>query len=439
MLSTVLLALGLGAFSGAALAAERDPDAAPIDVRLHLEVESDPVVGQVVPWRVEITYDDVWLQERAVRLVARAMDVPIDVQIPWLVSPPGAEITVQAVAGAGTLETVVNGALRRCRLEVARDQLPRLVLRGTFRGTRAGAVTLLPVRVRYAQAERFQEDLLGERVAVGRTDHAARSEAKTLTLVLPPTEGQPASFDGAVGTFAIDCAPLPPTDDTRPGALRVRMRVAGTGNLDALPGPTPGRIVGFHTLGIVDEGVDATQQPVRSWVVEVQPLGTGARAFPALPFAFLVPGAVPRYREVWSTPFDLPAGVRAMGATLPHGDSPPAEGAGSGHVVVWCLAALLAALGLAWLLRRVFLGQRRAQVSRRVDAQRKAAVAAYANASEAERAEALAGVLRAYLGGAAHRVASLEADLQGAGATPEQARDWVAAHRRFTRSRYGSA
>ena len=58
----------------------------PARERAFLELEADtttPVVGQVVTLRVRFGLETPWFEEHAVQLYRQAMDIPVQLRVPW--------------------------------------------------------------------------------------------------------------------------------------------------------------------------------------------------------------------------------------------------------------------------------------------------------------------------------------------------------------------
>jgi tetratricopeptide (TPR) repeat protein len=160
-----------------------------------------------------------------------------------------------------------------------------------------------------------------------RREAFAYAEPMRLTVAPLPAEGRPASFSGAVGRFTMT-ATAEPTKLRVGESLKLRLRVAGTGNFGDFDAPRLPDLEGFHEFGRTEtrdeDGLIVTY--------DLTPLATTATAIPSLPFSYFDtrPG-IEGYRTVNTEPITLEVLPLENGGGLER--LPGAAEGGDGEVV----------------------------------------------------------------------------------------------------------
>ncbi len=296
------LLLGLLVLLAAGVRARADEEPPEAHAFVEIQAERERVfVGEPFTLTLRIGIDRAFFTEHAVELFRRRMDLPVQVEAPWLATLPGAQRLDEAsprgdvrfaLDGREALGVGRDGVTRSGRtfevVELTRRYLPEAA------GSHALEATLL-----FAHATRFEEDFLGGRIAVDRRDVVVRTPPFEIEFVPLPAGGRPEAFDGAVGRYAVSASASPSESETSDG-LALTLVIEGEGNLAFVDPPPPHRLEGFHVYGLIDDH-GASRRTV---VYEIAPL-EGTTAVPAVPFAFFDPGPPAGYRVVRTEPIPL--------------------------------------------------------------------------------------------------------------------------------------
>ena len=404
-MSRVALSLLLLALLASPLCAEDDAPEA--HVFLEIVTPRDHVfVGEPFTLSLRVGIDRAFFDEHAVQLFRREMELPVQVEAPWLAGPPGTRALDRggvrgdvplAVEGreaqALRLGEQVRGDRRFEVVEVSGQYLPEV--QGSH---------VLNASLRFGYATRFEEDFLGGRVAVDRRDVRVAAPPFTLTVDPLPEEGRLEPWAGVVGRYTVS-ASIAPASSAVDGALALTLRIEGRGNLAFVDAPAAVRIPGFHVYGLVDDhGAER-----RTIVYELAPLA-GTTEIPAIPFVFFDPAPPAGYRVVQTDPIRLAS---------PPSAPPPRDALPSGRGVTW--AWLLAPIVLV-LAALFFVRQRRRAAARRA-APPRATWSARLAADAADPTQLMTDALAAHLGVAPAAVIGpkLAARLQAAGVDVELA------------------
>jgi hypothetical protein len=173
----------------------------------------------------------------------------------------------------------------------------------------------------------FWQNFFGASVTKDIDVDSPDQELKVLEL---PTEGRPADFHGAIGTFAIDSDVLPVKAEVGE-PLTLRMRVTGSGNFDRVDSamlqhvdewktyPPKSTFNGNDPIG--HKGEKIFEQPI----IASKP---GVQTLPVLTFSYFDPNAR-RYETVHSAPPQVTIAPSLADSTLA---APPAGDGGSAAV-----------------------------------------------------------------------------------------------------------
>lgn len=402
------MAGAVAGFPGQAADAQRDEGVVLLsDAELHdvtdegqafIELQTDRdayFVHEPIRLRLRFGFERAFLETSLIQLFQRRVDVPAQVQAPWLGGLPGARAVERRDEPAGTPGTgarasfALNERLADAVLNEKRRGDERsftvLELEQTFLPTEPGTLELPAPVLRFAYATRFEDDLLRGRVAVDRRDAVVRGRGLTLTITPLPEEGRPPDFGGAVGRFSVR-AEAEPRELELGASLKLALVVEGDGDLEGFAPPRLEELAGFRVGGMLEER-SATR---RTLTYDLTPLHTTVAEVPAIAFTAFDPGPPAGYRTVTTAP--IPIAVRprvepaaaVSGATGDDGSqtSDGLSGLTTGVIVAALLVPFALALGLrAWL---------RARERSRADRERariRAATAAYLAQVQAPRAE----------------------------------------------------
>lgn len=373
--------------------------------RAFVEVSADPVapyVGQPFVLRLRLGFDKRWFEAHAVPLFRMPMDVPVQVDAPWLRALSATRdplLPAQLDAGdAPGLSFVLNDQVVRATVlrDVVRDGLTFAVLEvsRSFEATRPGVLEVEEPSLRFAHATEFEDDFVGGRVAINRVDETLRGQAISLQVRALPEAGRPPDFDGAVGRFRLQAR----LDESRleaQGILRLLVEIRGDGNLWTFPRPRLRDLEGFHLYG----ATESRQGDHRAITYELAPTSPHVKLVPAVTLLFFDPTRPGAYRRAQTEPLPLTVSVPAHtgGEADPPAGTASSETASTGpslwHRFRVCLGMLLAALCLGLYVRR-----RQARLSTRPALSVEYAADDQARAEQIQSADA---VLRAALGGPA--------------------------------------
>ena len=337
MVKTALALLCLAALAGAQERAFIESRSERDTYYVHEPVRVTLVIG----------YDRAYFESHAIQLFSRRLDIPVQVEAPWLQALPGAVAREEPVGGVdGGVTIALNGD--SAMAVPAKDRPPYAVIRlgRTYLPTRAGELLLPAPSLRYAYGTRFAEDFINGRVAVDRHEVTVTGGALRLTILPLPEEGRPAGFTGAVGSFLIS-AKVAPREVDAGAILKLTLTVEGDGNLERIPTPRLAGLTGFHLYGTLDDRGAAT----RTVTYDLAPLSPDVVAVPSIPFVYFDPGPPGAYRTATTPP--IPITVRAAGTDL---TVPAPEPNASGLNVPLMIGAGLLALAVAtglWLRARL--------------------------------------------------------------------------------------
>jgi len=259
--------------------------------------------------------------ESMVQLFRRRLDLPVQLQASWLDDLPGAAALETAVGD----ETGVGFALDD-GTAVARRIANRTVDGRVFqvfeyvrryRALDVGTLTLPACLLRFAYADEFQDDLLGDRIPIDRRDAFVSAPERTVDVLALPEAGRPASFGGAVGRFELT-AEAAPRDLAEGESLVLTLIVRGEGNLAGFDAPRLDDLEGFHVLGLAEElGPDR-----RTLRYDLAPRTTDVRSIPAIELPYFDPEPPGGYAASRSGP--IPILVRPEAGAISGPDAPPA-------------------------------------------------------------------------------------------------------------------
>lgn len=326
---------------------------------LELETaRSTYFVHEPIPLVLRFGFERRFLESELLQLFRRDLDVPAQLQAPWLaelgqleeLGSPGGDAGPSFVLGgrpaAATRELERLRGERPFRvLEIERSLLP----------TRPGELRLGGALLRFAYATRFREDVFHGRVPEDRREAAVHAEALVLSVEPLPEEGRPVDFSGAVGRFTAR-AEASPQDLELGGSLELVLHVEGEGSLTAFEPPEVA-VDGFQVYAAASE-----PGPGRvTLTYDLVPLRDGVLDVPPIAVSYFDPGPPAAYRTasteaiplVVRAPAEAAATPPAPGGGADGGARSAAAGDGAGPpLAVLVIPGALALALLVWLGRR---------------------------------------------------------------------------------------
>jgi hypothetical protein len=319
--------------------------------RAYLETETPRATYFVhEPFRLKlrIGLDREFFETNVVQMFSRELDVPVQVEAPWLDELEGMvrrhdPAPIGRRLSLALNDNVVEADRRDDRL---RDNRPYTVLEitRTYVPAEPGDLVIPAPQLRFAHATRFKEDFVHGRMALDRRDALVVGRPLTLRILELPKEGRPPGFTGAVGRFSVHAEAAPRTVEA--GAVfALVLRIEGEGNLEFFDPPRLDGLAGrFHVYGMIDAKT-ATQRTI---TYDVAPLHAAVTKVPAIPFPYFDPQAPAAYRTVETAP--IPLTVKGAGGRAE--PSPPVDAPRSPALLIGALALAAALATLLWLRAR---------------------------------------------------------------------------------------
>jgi hypothetical protein len=405
-----------------------------------------PFVGQPVRISVRFGFTADFRRDHVVPLFAHPLEVPVQLELPWIERLEGARAREPASAEGGDapLRAALNdgvATLRRLPNE-RRDgrDFERFELERAYLPERAGSIAIPAPVLRFAWASQFDDDLLRGRVARDRRVAVVQGRPLEVKVAALPEAGRPPRFAGAVGTLTLRAELAAPA--ARPdGTIRLVVTIEGEGNLEALATPGFPELEPFHRIGTLEE----KSTTKRTITCDLKRRSAATREVPALSFVFFDPKPPAGYRTVETRAIPIEGGT---GAATDSGGPPPSPVASDATAATsrGGAALLIVAIAGIALLAVVVIGfvRRRArQAGDPAEARASAAAAAFAERARqpgADLAAALADYLAARLETtpAAVIAPELAARLRARAIAPDLAARAAGALQALVAARYGA-
>ncbi|MFT4515647.1 MAG: hypothetical protein ACI89X_000403 [Planctomycetota bacterium] len=409
------------------------------EARVFVEVDcrSQAYTSQPVDVAITLGYDEAWFKDHGVSLFRQQVDVPFHVDVPWALAAPERTVTfVAATEEANHMRVAVGDSiidgLRLPPVDRAGRSYARVQLRCRWLPLTAGTSTLAPVRVRFAYASEFRDNLLRGREPVDQQQVSVSSVAGQLQVDALPS-GAPPEWTGAVGEFAVEATAG--GKQVHVGeAFQVEVMIRGAGNYQRFAALRPPTIDGFHVQGVVERRTDGA----RRFVLDVLALRPGVKEMPGVSFASFSP-ATKQY--VTSTSATVPIEVlpQLEDATLSpqiqelvDKDLAKQNPGISTSVYRWGFVGL-AVIGL--VLQRRSLSRKGNRALHDAVHQLRLAIT---QASDADRAaDAFEKVVTKLAGGGRFSAPSVWKDLQARGVESEGLKQLQAVHAQLDAARFG--
>lgn len=245
------------------------------------------------------------------QIFGRKLDLPVQVETPWLdefpggvpieIPPPTRGEPMLTMAANRTLANIRNaGTVVRDGRSFLTFELDRAWIPGRF-----GETTLSTSVLRFQFATRVTRNAFGENVAADRNEGRAMADSLKLDIRPIPEDGRPASYSGAVGKFKIFAEASP--HDLKVGeSLKVKLRIEGEGNIEFLEPPKLDGLDGFHVYGKIDE----KKRNERFVTYDLSPLTENVKQIPAISFSYFDTDGDGTYKTITTNP--IPITVRPL-------------------------------------------------------------------------------------------------------------------------------
>ncbi|MBW2415611.1 MAG: BatD family protein, partial [Deltaproteobacteria bacterium] len=325
--------------------------AARAEERAFLETETSRdtyFVNEPFRLKLRIGVDRRFFETHAVQMFSRELDVPVQVQAPWLDELDGTVVRDDDARPGRRLSLALNDNVVEAHRggDHLRDGRPYTVLEieRIYVATHPGKLEIAAPQLRFAHATEFKEDFVHGRMALDRRHALVKGQPLTLEIRALPEEGRPPEFTGAVGhRFTVHAEAAPRTLEAGT-VLKLVLRIEGEGNLEFFDPPRLDGLAGrFHVYGRIDDKGAAR----RTITYDVAPLRAAVAEVPAIPFPYFDPRDPAGYRTVRTVPIPLTVQEGATGPAEP----PPRKEAPR-SVLPEVLAATLLAAAVAILLWR---------------------------------------------------------------------------------------
>lgn len=278
-----------------------------------LSPRESAVVGEVVTFEIRFGLDAQFLEHEAVPLFRRHLDVPVQIEAPWIDAGDSAELTRLFVA----VEPAQRVLVARNDLVGEARRLPDRNVNGReFRvfaldvariETSVGTLRLGAPRLSYAAGLDFRDDFLtGGRTPRERRDAFVLGSEVLLRIEPVPENDRPTTWSGAVGNFEIAARVLA-TDERTRSSVRFELVIAGHGDLGTVDVPGARDFPGFALLGVLDDSGRAR----RTIVYDLEPTGAGTREVAPVSWSFFDPRPPARWRTLTTAPVTLPGNLAA--------------------------------------------------------------------------------------------------------------------------------
>jgi hypothetical protein len=390
-----LLSLAIAAAAGLSARAQtqvEDKRGAQAQVRLPLagarEVGGEPFawlevsaaraeyfVDEPIHLTVRIGLDVEFMHTNLLQLFTQTLDVPVQLQAPWIDDLPGAQTGAdRAIApeqlGESWASFALNDSIARARRVEDRERDGRkfavFEIERVYFASVNGRLSVPAPHLRFACATRFERNLIADPVPLDWQLATAVGNALELSIDSLPETGRPVEFTGAVGRFTISAAVATPNVSVGE-SFKLVLCIAGEGNLEFLRAPRLSELGGFHVRGVLDEVVAGQ----RSITYDLAAKSTAAKEVPSIDFAYFDTGNPSGYRILHTQPITLnvratpggsidgPTDTDATGAASPHPVGPGVGFAARGSVlmllITWSVLpislGLLAVVVIKWRKR----------------------------------------------------------------------------------------
>ncbi len=243
-------------------------------------------VGEPIHVAFRFGFDEELFKNNLIPLFRPSMDVPVQLEVPWLDQLPNA--TLQSESESAQKEGksfVLNSGLTRARAvddsRVDGRRLRSFEIERTWLATNPGELSLPQVRLRFAYATRFGERALQDNSAQDRVEAIVRSAARNLTILPLPESGRPAGFFGAVGRLTLRSEVSAREIDLN-SSVKLTLSIEGDGNLESFEAPRFDPVEGWRMQGSVEH----RSRRLRTIEYDLAPTSERSMRLPQVAFSY---------------------------------------------------------------------------------------------------------------------------------------------------------
>lgn len=303
-------------------------------------------VHEPIRVRVRFGFEERFLRDDVIQLFRRELDVPAQLQAPWLdVAPGDAGYAEDGGDTTGPSFALNGGVARGTRRDVVRDGRRFTVIELERRRLASvpGELAIPAPLLRFAYATRFRDDSIRGRVALDRVDAFVAGEGVALRIQGLPEEGRPPDYGGAVGRFTVS-AEARPREVEVGASLELVLRIEGEGNLGSFHAPRLHELDGFRVLGALEERDEGALVAT----YDLAPRSDRVSEVPAIRFTYFEPPPPATAAEVREAGYRtvetpaIPIRVRARPLEAPAAKAAPRAEEPRRSVPIGTLVALVA-------------------------------------------------------------------------------------------------
>lgn len=264
----------------------------------HVSERSEVWVGQEFRTTLRVLADEQWLREHALQPFAQELGLPVQVQAAWLDGQSGLTAVARAAQvarapGNGQSFALGEAVVRMDRMQPrsldGREWLSQdydLYWRAEPLPGGQAQVRWEAPTVRVAWASAWREDAFQGRMPLDRRDELWPGNELVLSVRMPPEEGRPLFWEGAIGRHELHVRwsrESAAVGDT----IELRCELTSQADLTARRLDPPQDLRGLRLLG---QGLEI-QPETRVWVFDLQPTRAGVVALQTPAFAYFDPEA----------------------------------------------------------------------------------------------------------------------------------------------------
>ncbi len=243
-------------------------------------------VGEPIHIALRFGFDEELFKSNLIPLFRPSMDVPVQLEVPWLDRLPNA--TLQSESESAQKEGksfVLNSRLTHARTvddtRVDGRRLRSFEIERTWFATNSGELVLPETRLRFAYATRFGERALQDNSAQDRVEAIVRSAARSLTILPLPESGRPAGFFGAVGRLTLRSEVSAREVDLN-SSVKLTLSIEGDGNLESFEAPRFDPVEGWRVQGSVEH----RSRTLRTIEYDLAPTSEHSMRLPQVAFSY---------------------------------------------------------------------------------------------------------------------------------------------------------
>ncbi len=243
-------------------------------------------VGEPIHVSLRFAFDEELFKSNLIALFRPSMDVPVQLEVPWLDQLPNATLLEESEPAQKAGKTfVLNSTLTRARAvddtRVDGRRLRSFEIERSWLATNPGELVFPQVRLRFAYATRFGERALQDNSAQDRVEAIVRSAARSVTIMPLPESGRPAGFFGAVGRLTLRSEVNAREIDLN-SSVKLTLSIEGDGNLESFEAPRIDPVEGWRVHGSVEH----RSRTLRTIEYDLAPTSERSTRLPQIAFSY---------------------------------------------------------------------------------------------------------------------------------------------------------